>query len=49
MKYNTIITLMSSGLIGMITIHLVKMNKLKNRIQKLERMLHAHLIEKGQQ
>lgn len=48
MKYNTIIALMSSGLIGMITIYFVKTNKLKRRIAKLERMLQAHLIEKGE-
>lgn len=48
MEYNTLITLMSSGLIGMTVIYFTRTHKLKKRISKLERMLHAHLIEKGE-
>lgn len=49
MEYNTmIIAGMGLIIIGGSTFYIINTSKLKNKISKLERMLQAHLIEKGE-
>lgn len=50
MRNINILELLSGiGFIGMIIAYVYKTNKLKKNIMKLERMLQAHLIEKGEE
>ena len=49
MEYNTMITAgMGLFIIGGSTFYIINTNKLKKKISKLERMLQAHLLEKGE-